>query len=48
VELVPEAGVELPVAGPSEEVPAGTTEVSAGAAEVPPNPQGRGSRDSPI
>jgi hypothetical protein len=48
VELVPEAGVEPPATGPSEEVPAGATEALAGVAEVPPSPQGRGSGDSPI
>jgi hypothetical protein len=48
VELVPEAGVESPVAGPSEKVLAGTMKVPVGAAEVPPIPQGRGSGDSPI
>jgi hypothetical protein len=36
VELVLEAGMELPATGPSVEVHVGTTEASAGAAEVPP------------
>jgi hypothetical protein len=38
--LVPEAGVEPPAAGSSEEVPAGATGTPAGAAAVPPSPRG--------
>jgi hypothetical protein len=38
--LVPEAGLEPPAVGSSEEVPAGAAEAPAGAAEVPPSPRG--------
>jgi hypothetical protein len=48
VELALVAGAEPPATGPSEEVPAGATKAPAGAAEVPPSPHGRGSRDSTI
>jgi hypothetical protein len=36
MELVPEAGVEPPAAGLSEEAPIGAREALVGAAEVPP------------